>query len=144
MKAIETSIILKANTAKVWQELMNFDSYPEWNPFITKLSGEAIESKQIEAHIKLGSKKVQKFKPEVLTVSINKEFRWKGKLFFKGLFDGEHYFILEELEDNTCKFVHGERFSGLFSKLILSMIIDDTKAGFEKMNQALKELVESK
>jgi hypothetical protein len=37
------------------------------------------------------------FKPTILTLESNKEFRWKGKLGITGIFDGEHYFILEYL-----------------------------------------------
>lgn len=34
------------------------------------------------------------FKPKILIVEPNKEFRWKGKLGINGIFDGKHYFIL--------------------------------------------------
>ena len=98
----------------------------------------------LKTQIKIGGKKVQKFKPKVLVVNENEHFRWKGKLFFKGLFDGEHYFILEKIDDNRTKLIHGENFSGLFSKPILKMIKEDTLKGFEQMNQALKSKVESK
>jgi len=75
------------------------------------------------------------FKPTVLKVDSQKEFRWLGKLALGGycsrstgdwllisvlsllfcrLFDGEHYFVLEDDIEGT-KLRHGEKFSGLFT-----------------------------
>ena len=77
------------------------------------------------------------FKPELLKKDENKEFRWKGKMWFKGLFDGEHYFKLTTDENGHTKLIHGENFSGILSGLILRFIGSDTHQGFEKMNEAL-------
>lgn len=77
------------------------------------------------------------FKPEVLKVDVNKEFRWKGKLLLKGIFDGEHYFQLMDLGDGTTHFVHGESFIGLLVPL-MGGALTKTKMGFELMNEALK------
>jgi hypothetical protein len=52
MKNIQTEILINTDITKVWNVLMNFDSYPKWNPFIKSISGE----------LKLGAR---------LTVSIN-------------------------------------------------------------------------
>ena len=87
-------------------------------------------------------KKPMKFKPVVLVNQESKEFRWKGKLFVKGLFDGEHYFQLERINDNLTKLVHGEKFTGFLAGALLKMIGEDTKKGFESMNEALKRRVE--
>ncbi len=144
MRSIETTIVIEASTSKVWGTLMNFENYSSWNPFIIDIQGTAIAGQNLKTQIKIGDKKVQKFKPKVLVVNENEHFRWKGKLFFKGLFDGEHYFIVEKMDDNRTKLIHGENFSGLFSKPILKMIKEDTLKGFAQMNQALKSKVESK
>ncbi len=34
MKSLETDIIINAPIDPVWNILVDFDSYPEWNPFI--------------------------------------------------------------------------------------------------------------
>ena len=39
MKNIQTEILINTDITKVWDVLMNFDSYPKWNPFITSISG---------------------------------------------------------------------------------------------------------
>ena len=95
---------------------MNFDSYPKWNPFITSISGEPKLGNRLTVSIKPPGGKGMTFKPYILTLESNKEFRWKGNLGINGIFDG--YFILEFLENDKTKFIHGEKFSGLLVPLL--------------------------
>lgn len=141
MKSLETKINISASAEKVWEVLTDFDSYPEWNPFVIKLSGNTEVGNQIVVNLKLENNDPQKFKPEVLVKDENREFRWVGKLFIKGLFDGEHFFQLKEVE-NGVEFIHGENFSGVLVGPIMSLIGDKTEAGFNAMNEALKTRVE--
>lgn len=82
------------------------------------------------------------FKPVVLKFEPKKEFRWKGKLGIQGIFDGEHYFILEEVDNNQTKLIHGEKFSGILV-YVMGNVLEKTKIGFELMNEALKKQSES-
>ena len=74
------------------------------------------------------------FKPIVLKNQFRQEFRWKGKLGMKGIFDGEHYFILEEISTKQTRFIQGENFTGLLSGLLLKMI-DEEHQGWIYFNE---------
>ena len=39
MREFRTEIEINATPDKVWDVLMDFDSYPEWNPFMQSASG---------------------------------------------------------------------------------------------------------
>jgi hypothetical protein len=143
MKQLETEITINAAPSAVWKVLMDFKAYGEWNPFVVSIKGKADVAAYLKTSIKMEGKKPMDFEPEVLVVRTNQEFRWKGKMFVKGLFDGEHYFILEEKEDGRTELIHGELFTGILAGLILKMIKEDTLKGFESMNEALKIRVES-
>jgi hypothetical protein len=138
MKNIQTEILILADTAKVWNVLMNFDSYPKWNPFITSISGERKLGNRLTVSINPPGGKGMTFKPNILTLEANKEFRWKGKLGINGIFDGEHYFILESVDKDITKFIHGEKFSGLLVPLVGKML-DKTQKGFQLMNESIKK-----
>lgn len=142
MKDLETSITLSATPQQVWAVLMDFENYPEWNPFI-KIEGRPVVGSQLKNTMTLEGRSPQVFKPTVLVVKEAEEFRWLGKLFISGLFDGEHYFRLEPIDDHTTRLVHGEHFRGILVGLLMRMIGEDTRAAFERMNTALKERVES-
>jgi hypothetical protein len=54
------------------------------------------------------------------------------------LFDGEHYFILEETAYGKTLLVQGENFSGILALILWGSMEQDTKNGFEEMNRAIK------
>lgn len=137
MKHLRTEIIIDAPIATVWDILMDFKNYTNWNPFI-HIKGNAQVGQSLENTIFLEGQKPQVFKPKILVVQPQKEFRWEGHLFVKGLFDGEHYFQLASINSQQTRLIHGENFKGILSGMILKMIKTATKNGFHKMNQALK------
>jgi hypothetical protein len=143
MKNIQTEILINTDIAKVWNVLMNFDNYPKWNPFITSISGEPKLGSRLTVSINPPGGNGMTFKPNILTLEANKEFRWKGKLGINGIFDGEHYFILESVDKDITKFIHGEKFSGLLVPLV-GKILDKTQKGFQLMNESIKKECEKK
>ncbi|MFK7971677.1 MAG: SRPBCC family protein [Bacteroidia bacterium] len=141
MKKITTAITLNASPEQVWEVLMNFEAYPSWNPFITSIQGEAKLGNQLVNTINIEGQKQQVFKPEIIALKPGKHFAWRGKLFVKGLFDGEHHFHLQPNSDGNTEFIHEEMFSGMLAGPLMSMIGEKTRNGFEAMNHALAEQV---
>lgn len=140
---IKTEIIIKASKERIWNILTDLEKYKNWNPFIFDSEGEIKEGSRITNTMKNG-KDIMKFKPVIIKVEENNYFEWLGSLWFKGLFDGRHYFNIESVGKNQIKLIHGEHFSGILSKMILKKIGKQTEENFVKMNLALKELAEDK
>ena len=143
MKEIQTQVIIHTNPEKVWSVLMDFPSFPAWNPFIRRIGGGNRTGEYLKLTLKVPDGMEMTIGPRILNVIPNREFRWKGKLIVSGLFDGEHYFKLMDLGDGRTQFIHGEQFSGILVSLFGSTLVK-TKIGFERMNQALKERCEQK
>lgn len=138
---IHTEIVIHAPANKVWAVLLDFDSYGEWNPFMRKIIGEPKVGKKLRVEMKLEDGREFLAKPKVLKNEENVELRWIERLYFKGLYDGEHFFQLEELNKNQVKLIHGQSFSGALAKALLKKLGDDTEEGFKAMNKALKKRV---
>lgn len=136
-KNIKTSIIINASPEKIWGVLINFNKYPTWNSFIKSIYGTPVVGNNIKVQLL-----DMTFTPTVLKFEKNKEFVWKGKLFLKGIFDGEHRFFLKDNNDGTTTFEHSESFNGLLVKLFAKKIDNDTINGFKAMNRDLKLHVE--
>lgn len=141
-KEIRTSIRIQATPKQVWTVLTNFSEYPLWNPFIKSLSGTPAVGEKIVVRIEPPEATGMTFNPVVLRYETNKEFRWKGKLWFKGLFDGEHIFELVDNGDGTTTLIQREQFTGILVPLFKKMLDVHTVNGFTMMNQKLKELAE--
>jgi hypothetical protein len=143
-KEIKTEICINATPEKVWTILINFDNYPNWNPFIKSIKGEVKIGEKIKVRIEPPEAKGMTFKPRILVFETNKELRWIGHLLFVGLFDGEHKFELIDNGDGTTIFRQSEKFKGILVPLFRKQLDNNTKRGFEAMNKKLKELAELK
>lgn len=139
---LETEITINATPEHIWNVLMDFDHYPVWNPFVKSISGpqKVGEKLQVELHQTKGKPMV--ISPEVKVVEPKKLFSWKGKFGVKGIFDGQHSFALEPLENGTTQFIHSEQFGGILLPFLRKMNKTTTKESFELMNIALKKRCE--
>lgn len=143
MSQIKSEIIINAPIELIWSALLDFDSYPSWNPFIKKIEGAHTVGSKLVVTIQPSNQKPMVFRPKILTMS-NYNFSWVGSLGIKGIFDGHHNFKLQQESINQVKLFHFETFSGVLHKPILRMIRESTQNGFESMNFALKHLCEDK
>lgn len=135
---LQTEITINATPNEIWNVLIDFNSYPIWNSFITNIIGIPAKGNQLEAKIS-----GMKFKPLVLESIPNKKFIWLGKLGIKGLFDGEHSFEIIP-QQKGCKFIQNEKFSGILVPIFKNKLMKETKKGFNSMNKELKKRVENK
>jgi len=108
MKFLEMEITINASPEAVWGILLDHGAYPDWNPFIVQISGSTQPGENLSVNIKPPESKPMEFKPIVLVNEKEKEFRWVGKLLVKGIFDGEHYFLLEPIGPNETRFTQAE------------------------------------
>lgn len=138
MDELYSDIEIDAPTGVVWRLLADLDRYAEWNPFMQRAGGQLQVGEQIEVYLKPPDGMGMTIKPRLLEVQPGRELRWLGHLGLPGLFDGEHIFALEPLDDGRVCFVQRERFRGILASLLLRWIGQDTLAGFEAMNRALK------
>jgi len=138
-KEIHTSIEINATPEVVWDILMNFKAYPQWNPFIKSILGTPEVGNKLTVKIQ-----EMTFTPTVLKSEKNRELKWLGHLFFKGLFDGEHKFYLQNNNNGTTTFMQSEKFSGILTFIFSNKNLKKTKDGFKQMNNKLKLLTEEK
>jgi hypothetical protein len=143
LKTIETNIVIDSTPERIWDVLTNFEEYELWNPFMTKVVGNASLGSKIEVNIKTISGKNRSYYPIITKCETNKELRWKGKSFLPGIFDGERVFVLKKSDDDKVSFSHKEIFSGLGVKLVGNKLDENLREGFVRMNEALKVRAEN-
>ncbi len=143
MKELHSQIEIEAPAERVWQVLTDFAAYPEWNPFIRRVSGRPEVDEQLVVRMRPSGTKGMTFRPTVMKVEPNRQLRWLGHLLVPGLFDGEHIFEIEELDEDRVLFTQREIFRGLLVPLLARSLDRDTQRGFEEMNRALRERAET-
>ena len=138
MKQIDTFTNIDAPPQAVWDILMDFAAYGQWNPFIPDISEEPAVRGILAVTISPPGKKRLTFKPWVKAMSPPREFAWLGHLFIPGLFDGEHRFLIEERQDGRTRFTQQEEFRGVLVGMFWKSLKPSTRRDFEAMNAALK------
>ena len=141
MRELHREIEIDAPPDRIWAVVTDFGAYPDWNPFIRRISGELREGARLEVRIEPPGARATTFKPTVRSVEANRELRWLGRLLLPGVIDGEHSLRIEPLDGGRSRFVQSERFSGLLVGLV-KRTLAKTDVGFEQMNTALKARAE--
>ena len=141
-KTLTRTITIDAQAEEVWETLTDFSRYAEWNPFVTSARGEPAEGARLTLRIEPPGGKAMTFRPRVLVARSDRELRWLGRLGPPGVFDGEHWFRIDEEGERSVRVTQGEHFRGLLVPLFSGSLDRNTARGFEAMNRALKERVE--
>jgi len=141
MLELRTEIEIDAPAERVWAVLTDFDRFPDWNPFIRRIHGNAQVGSRLDVFLGASGTRGMQFRPIVTMVVPNRELRWLGRLGLPRLFDGEHIFQIEPLGSTRARFIQRERFRGLLVPLMARSLNRDARRGFEEMNQALRARV---
>lgn len=140
MKDYHTKIDIKTSKEKVWKTLTDFDSYSEWNPLVSKLTGNISEGGIIYTTI---VPLENTFAAKLLSFKENEEIIWLGKRIARFLLAGKHYYRLKSQSENLTTLEHGEYFTGVFSHFISKKLLDKMENAFIQHNLALKKRIEN-
>lgn len=143
MKELHSEIQIDASAERVWGVLTDFASYPQWNPFIRRISGELEVGERLEVRLEPPDSRGITMRPKVLSAEPNRLMRWIGHLLVPGIFDGEHTLAIHPLEEDRVRFVQHEAFKGVLVRPLARSLDTNTLRGFEQMNVALKERAET-
>lgn len=142
MNEIKTEILIDAPKERIWDILCDFHAYPNWNPFIVKISGKAKLGARILFAARMSGIKLH-IVARIRAFEKNRCLSWGGPAspWIKRIVGAEHYLIIEELKPGHCRVIHGERMFGLLPNFAWPMI-KRSRPAYIAMNQALKALAE--
>ena len=75
MKELHSQIEINASAERVWQLLTDFASYPQWNPFIRRISGEPTTGERLQVRLEPPESRGITLRPKVLTAEPNHQLR---------------------------------------------------------------------
>lgn len=138
---IRTAIVIDAPPAEVFAVLSDFEQYPQWNPYHRSVEGEFVEGALLNIHIQRPDGEELDVPPHMQTIVTDREIVWGGGM--KGVFYGEHRFLLTPDANGATHLRHDEDFWGVVVKFtnISQTVLTE---GYEGMNRALKVYIESR
>ncbi len=139
---IDTGIRIAVPIDRVWDILVAYDRYGDWNPYIVRIDGKAVAGTAIEVH-STGMPGGSPTAAPVDVVSVEPyRMRWEGGLADRSQFRGDHFFDLTAVDPITTHFRHYERFSGTLARRILDAHGGLIEANFVRFNTALQRHAE--
>src|SRR5688572_9571521 len=141
MIRIETSLLLSAPPGRVWQVLTDFAAFPEWNPLVLRIEGEARAGSRLRLLIAQpdGSAVRRRLSARIDEWRPGERLGWTGGPW--PIFRGHHWFDLTARDGGTL-FRHGETMSGIYPWLNRRTIGGRFRPGYEAMNEALARRLE--
>mmetsp|Transcript_70 Transcript_70/g.115 ORF Transcript_70/g.115 Transcript_70/m.115 type:complete len:153 (-) Transcript_70:614-1072(-) len=139
-RLIETEVrIPNASPQEVIDRIRDVKHFEEWNTFM--VHGEC-ESEEVSVGARLSFEldlqgNRTKIDPVVIE-STPTTFRWVGKLGSESVFRGEHMFEAFSDDEGGTRLRHAEDFSGFLVPLLMVLLQEKTRLGFEQMNSDLK------
>jgi hypothetical protein len=137
MKQLSNEVQMSASAEQVWQVLIDFATFPQWNPFLQRVRGILKKGEQLEVTVQTDGGQDWISRPTVVTVDPNRELRWREQSRIPGMLDVEHRFIIQTLDSGRVLFTQRAIFKGLLVQLGVYRRMD-TRWGFRAMNKALK------
>jgi len=140
-REVVREIDINALPPRVWRVLTDFRRYPQWNPFITSISGDLRPGGRLRLHLGPRGREGVDVRGRVREVRPNLLLRWKSGSLFPGLLSSVHSYELRSLGRGRTRFTQREVFRGLLVPL-LGKSIESTGRALEIMNEALKARLE--
>jgi hypothetical protein len=137
MLAFEASIVINATAEAIWTVLTDVQNFPEWEPNVTKVDGQAGLGQKITVHTKFSERA---FPVTVSEFVPNSRMVWSSGMPL-GLFKGARTFTLTPVDGGVTVKTR-EEFSGLLLPLFKGQI-GDLQPTFDAFASALKTKVES-
>lgn len=141
MKQVEAFEEIDAPPDVVWDVLLEFGRYPEWNPLVGSIEGLAVEADPPEGRIDPPGSYGVAFSPELLVVEENRRLAWLRRLVVPFAFDAYHEFRLEPIGDGRrTRLLQRETFRGA----LVPVLLEDARVerGFRRLNEAVRDRAE--
>jgi hypothetical protein len=136
---IQTTIDIEASRTKIWEVLLDLSRYDDWNPMLRNVHTGLQTGDAVSFEVLREGNKPLKLKAKIITRDEETELSWRGGS--AALISGHHYFRIEPLGKERCRFHHGEYFKGILVPLLKSTLRDAPDL-YRAMNEALKSRVE--
>jgi len=139
-RILDSWIDINAPVSEVWDALVDFKSWEQWNSFIPMVEGNLAVGNTMKIKVVSPGMKEMIFEPAVYEIEEYKRISWGGG-FLLFVYKGIHDFILEEIDEDTTRFRQIEKFQGPIV-LLMKKMIQKTALGYLNMNEEFKSFLE--
>ncbi|PHQ59665.1 MAG: hypothetical protein COC08_08470 [Maribacter sp.] len=142
MRELRTEIQISSTPDMVWNKLMDFPSWPNWNPIVNKIEGNVEIGSELSITMSDSKgKDAKNYKSIITAIDENKRFSFNATMIAKFMFSAERIIELKESQEGTL-FIQREIYAGLMVPIFWKKLSKDALLMLHSMNKALKKEVE--
>ena len=147
MKLVRSEIDINASAQKIWNIIIDFEHYPEWNTFTPRLGAKKIAvGEEFTLDCQMTEKQLLKdeheaflvYEPEKYKISWGTS-RTRGRPGIKSF----RWQICEPLDDRRTHFINYEEFHGVLAPVVNLLYSKKLQRAYDRYCQALKKRAES-
>lgn len=126
----------------VWQVLLDFKQYPEWNPFTYRVETDLQIGSPVDLYVRLPGRGSRLQTEYVREVSAPERLSWGMTMGADFLLRALRQQQLYRLSDSRCCYQSTDAFSGLLTPVVRLLFGNSIRNGFNAMAYALKQRAE--
>jgi hypothetical protein len=137
---VKDTQVLPAPRAQVFQKLVDWTRYPEWNPYIIRIAGQPQKGQTIRVFFSMGFGPALPLTCHVALVDATKTtLAWDYKAFIPWLYTARHTFAVEDGPGGQSLIVQTEDIKGLMASSLFRIFHKLLQRRFQVMHAALVE-----
>ena len=126
MRIFEITTAIESTPSRIWELLVDFGRYHEWNSVVPVAAGTATPGTRLRLQIRGPSGHLVRFSPSVIEVRPEEELALSAAVIHPRIVFMRHRFILQPVDAATVNLVQGWTCSGLlvvplWSRLVAGM-----------------------
>jgi hypothetical protein len=139
---IEHRIGVAAPAAEVWDLVYDIEKWPEWTELYTEAAGRIAIGEKLRFTFQVGDAKPMNVIGTVYDWVPETQLAWIVS-FARGWVKSLRYVEIEKLSETSCILANGDYWSGPLAFMIPQKTRAAARAGFQRMNENAKRLVEA-
>lgn len=134
--------VIAATSERVWAVLVDLPSYPAWNPWLTRVEGEAVVGATVWADVVLGDEE-RRARHTVLAVDPQRRFCWRDAGWTTAFVYGQRCRWIEARPDGKVLFRQELLLEGSSKRMALRRYGPALRAGMAAETAALRRRAEA-
>ena len=140
-RVYEAEVIIDASVSAVWDVLVDFESYPRWNPFTLEVKTSLVVGEPVDMRVRMAKLGISLQQRETIRAVVPEARIVWGTSKMGGVISGEREQTLEALGDGKTRYRTTDVIEGPLGALVFGVFGPSVQVGFDAVAASLAEEV---
>jgi hypothetical protein len=136
MAVYRTTFPVAASPARVWEVIVDFERWHEWNPSVPSIRGDATAGSKLRLTLAMPGRPSAKVSAVLTDLEPERRFRWHGNVAGDWFFAGTRELLLEAGDGGSTLVTHVEGVTGAFFPVFRALMGSAIQQHHDNLNAA--------